>query len=1114
MPNITQKISSYVHGISQQPDHLKKSGQVNDALNVIPDVTLGLVKRPGSELISTLNTTKEGKWFTIFRDTTEKYIGQYLNGSLRMWSLIDGSPRVIRYNSTPDLVNPDDGGVGLPANFGASTAPAATLKVAPVLPSTCNPALMKAKLDIYLAQKSLYDSQVSAITSSNKDYEYKQANLFYYALYSSPEYSNGVRTGGIWVRTGTAPTAPSGYSVGPKRYSNVNGEFLYQVYATSVYAKYDGYDLLKLNGSYTQAQVDAAKSAADAAQLALQPIEASLVVKRKAYEVEAVKCGVAEDGTVSSGSSTTTTVVQTVPYLLGADPTDVEVLTVNDYTFFTNKKRIVSMGSTTANSRPYEAFINLKTLEYNTEYSISFSKPGSTADVLVPYATALTIDPGDWDEGDGTCPFTQTATYDKASGSKVNMRYQIETRGQAVPVNNSDPYSGYKCRYKTYVTLVNGGQGWVTGDSWTQVMQGKTYTIRVASHAYKTTYPTLINTTPKLLPKDAATGTVTYSSILSYFKSQIDANYGWLATVIGTGLYVTGPSEFQVNATGGRTDDAIISMTNKVNNISRLPLQCKDGYVVKILNTGDNKDDYYVKFVGTTPGIDGPGAWEETIKPGILVNFNYGTMPHQLVRMPDSTFMFSPVDWDDRLVGDDDTNLQPSFVNSTINKMFFYRNRLGMLSGENLILSRSGDFFNFWSKTAITISDADPIDLAASSTTPCTLYSAVGMKVGLMVFSKDKQFLFGTSQDLLTPQTAKIETLSTYTYNVNTPLIDMGTTVGFLSESGKWSRYFEMTGISSSNTPEIIEQSKIIPELIPVGATEIAQSKENTFIAMAERGTPDLFVYKFFNNGQERMLSSWIRWRLDGNIIHHTVDKDIYYAVTSYDTEVNLVKVTLTINSGDLVVNNTDVTYGPRLDNRRTALSSAITFNPSTYTSSFTLNSKYRIADAVAFGIGNTKFQGRVDSFKTITTNTDGISTYTLSGDWSDTSVAVGYPFDMTVEIPTIHWTKTSTSATTTDTRSYLNLHRCKFQFGDIGMFDATVTHLGKDDYTNIWEQSPADNYKADTHEVIPTALHTVPIYDKNTNASITLHSKHPTPTVLLSMEWEGKLSTKHYTSV
>ena len=74
MANVSQKISSYVHGISQQPDHLKKPGQVRHLLNGLPDVTEGLKKRAGSELIADLNTSSDGKWFTIFRDANEKYI--------------------------------------------------------------------------------------------------------------------------------------------------------------------------------------------------------------------------------------------------------------------------------------------------------------------------------------------------------------------------------------------------------------------------------------------------------------------------------------------------------------------------------------------------------------------------------------------------------------------------------------------------------------------------------------------------------------------------------------------------------------------------------------------------------------------------------------------------------------------------------------------------------------------------------------------------------------------------------------------------------------------------------------------------------------------------------
>ena len=54
MANITQTIPSYLSGISQQPDTLKTPGQVSVAQNVLPDVTEGLMKRPGGRLVKSL----------------------------------------------------------------------------------------------------------------------------------------------------------------------------------------------------------------------------------------------------------------------------------------------------------------------------------------------------------------------------------------------------------------------------------------------------------------------------------------------------------------------------------------------------------------------------------------------------------------------------------------------------------------------------------------------------------------------------------------------------------------------------------------------------------------------------------------------------------------------------------------------------------------------------------------------------------------------------------------------------------------------------------------------------------------------------------------------------
>ena len=72
------------------------------------------------------------------------------------------------------------------------------------------------------------------------------------------------------------------------------------------------------------------------------------------------------------------------------------------------------------------------------------------------------------------------------------------------------------------------------------------------------------------------------------------------------------------------------------------------------------------------------------------------TMPHRLYINEQGLFQFGPIDYTDRLVGDDDSNPVPSFVGNTINCSFYYNNRLGFLSEANVILSQAKDVYNFF----------------------------------------------------------------------------------------------------------------------------------------------------------------------------------------------------------------------------------------------------------------------------------------------------------------------------------------------------------------------------------------------------------------------------------
>ena len=94
MPSIQQTIPNYILGISEQPDQLKLPGQVRDLNNAYPDVTSGLVKRPGTKLLGDISADAGGKWFDIYRDNFEQYMCQVTEeGRVKVWRLVEFSTR-------------------------------------------------------------------------------------------------------------------------------------------------------------------------------------------------------------------------------------------------------------------------------------------------------------------------------------------------------------------------------------------------------------------------------------------------------------------------------------------------------------------------------------------------------------------------------------------------------------------------------------------------------------------------------------------------------------------------------------------------------------------------------------------------------------------------------------------------------------------------------------------------------------------------------------------------------------------------------------------------------------------------------------------------------------
>ena len=215
-------------------------------------------------------------------------------------------------------------------------------------------------------------------------------------------------------------------------------------------------------------------------------------------------------------------------------------------------------------------------------------------------------------------------------------------------------------------------------------------------------------------------------------------------------------------------------------------------------------------------------------------------MPHALRRKSDGSFEIISLEgtdeddvvaWADRAVGDDNTNPVPTFVGQRINNMVFHMNRLGFLSEDTVIMSQPGDYFNFFVGSAIAVSDADPIDMAATSTRPANLTAGISTAQGLLLFSSDAQFLMNTRDVAFGPSTVQINEVSNYSFRTGLSPIEVGTSIFFNSDSTNFSKVFEMSIRSIGDTPQVVEDT-IVPEYVPNGLTFSAASSNNNLAVM------------------------------------------------------------------------------------------------------------------------------------------------------------------------------------------------------------------------------------------------------------------------------------------
>ena len=466
--------------------------------------------------------------------------------------------------------------------------------------------------------------------------------------------------------------------------------------------------------------------------------------------------------------------------------------------------------------------------------------------------------------------------------------------------------------------------------------------------------------------------------------------------------------------------------------------------------------------------------------------------------------------------------------------MVFFRNRIALLSEENIILSRVNQFYNFWVKTAMAISNADPIDLQSSSTYPTKLYDAVEANAGLVIFSASEQFLLNTGAEaLLTPETAQINYLSSYGFNTDSEPISLGTTLGFLNNTARESRFYEMANVSTRSEPEVMEQTKIVGELFPRNSTLVCGSTENDILLFAvdstlHTATNEVWGYKWFEQGGKRSQSAWFRWTLPNNVIFHDILDDVYYTVLNNGSDYTLEQFDIKLKGDTHIIGTAPDENRVHLDTKKTIASGNITYNTAADTSTFTLGAGYYSTRTLT-AYCTTASDAAGKSYDIQAADISGSNpnkVITLPGNWKtsteagtstssvNTDLVVGYEYEFEIELPKIYVTRAEGDKLRAETRGSLVIHRMNFDFGDVGVIDVTLKRRGRPDYTYTVESLEWDNVNASTPAIARGYTHTIPVYDRNENLSVLLKSNHPSPATIHSMNWEGDYSPRYYQRV
>ncbi len=702
-------------------------------------------------------------------------------------------------------------------------------------------------------------------------------------------------------------------------------------------------------------------------------------------------------------------------------------------------------------------------------------------------------------DGNGSCKI-----YDEDG---KEYRVTIDAKS-AQYLSGVDPRKYLKCiTIADYTFIVNTKKKVaMTGNVWDsgrwKGTQGALFNVK--SGQYGRTYACIINdvTIASYTTPDGSNASDSTKVDVNWIVSQLAnsaRNNGWTVETGDSWLYVkkAGTTIKTVKIKDGYNGMSMFGIYHAVQNFNNLPRSAPNGFTVQVKGATNVADDYYVRYDGDTQ------LWTECARPETPTTLDSSTMPQGLVRNADMSFTLKPLDWDDRDVGDEDSNPEPSFVGATINDIFFYRNRLGFISGENVILSRSASFFNFWFASVVDMQDTDPIDLAVSHNSVSILYHAVPFDEELLLFSNDTQFLL-RADGILSPKNCSLTEVTEFTCNPYVRPVGAGRRVYFPTERAEFTTIKEYFTIEdTTNLKDAQDVTSHVPSFIPNGVYKIVSSNTENVLGFFTLGDESkVYIYKYLFIDNSRLQSSWSYWEFNGaRILGGGFINSTLYLVFDRQGMITLESISFTYNTKDYEE------YEPyRVFMDRKVVLPVITSDAYDDIEGRTkVDMKTIYGDTLKAGVS----YGLVDSkgfFRKWTPEemVDGRYVW-LQGNWVGRRLIEGELYKFKAKFSEVMIRKQDDNGVTAYTEGRLQLKNFWVNYANCGYIKAIVECFDKETYEYVMT---ARLLGSGRNKIGLTALETgqfkFPVQSLSSNCSISIETELPMPVALIGAGWEG----------